>query len=507
MIGLMGGILGAAGGVRATEHVLITEFAVSPTEAEFFEIFNPTEETVDLSNYYVTDFHHVDRFGTDHDFYWTIVNGGLQPDPAFPYDFVVRFPAGASIRPGQTLVISLHDDADFTAYWSDVVENVPIDFELNQDGDEDGVADMVDPGWELIGRPFIQANVGFTNGREEIILFHWDGLSDLVQDVDMVQYSDETSTHVNLSPDKTGVEIDGPDEDDIPSAYREDTPPAQQDLASTSSPYAHEERTTISRIDFAEGSERTVDGNGISGHDETSENYSSTWMDSSPPSIGSPGEFGPPALLSAAASGSNEVILTFSRDLDPVTAADLDNYLIQQVQTGGGQIQTGIVRLPVRAARRAGGGSEVRLETGDQMPGALYEVQAEGIRSDDLSVVLVFGSRAFFRGYRPSTELRLTVPRRPYAPQLDGSIEITYAGPQGQNVLLRLFDPTGRELFVLAEEPIPPGGLAVLTWDGRDPLRQRLPAGIYYLHLANTATGDETVAPIVVGLSTEGTSR
>ena len=63
------------------------------------------------------------------------------------------------------------------------------------------------------------------------------------------------------------------------------------------------------------------------------------------------------------------------------------------------------------------------------------------------------------RGFNPGPGLKLDVPHRPFVPTLDPLMEITYEAPQGRNVLLRVFNGEGRELFVLADEPAPPGGL------------------------------------------------
>ncbi|MCP5116946.1 MAG: lamin tail domain-containing protein, partial [bacterium] len=37
----------------AADHILITEFAVTPSDGEFIEIYNPTASAVDLSNYFL----------------------------------------------------------------------------------------------------------------------------------------------------------------------------------------------------------------------------------------------------------------------------------------------------------------------------------------------------------------------------------------------------------------------------------------------------------------------
>jgi hypothetical protein len=50
------GVIWGAGRANAGDHLLISEFAVLPTDAEFIEIYNPTSVAIDLSDYYVTDF-------------------------------------------------------------------------------------------------------------------------------------------------------------------------------------------------------------------------------------------------------------------------------------------------------------------------------------------------------------------------------------------------------------------------------------------------------------------
>ena len=500
-IGLLAIGLPGPGPAVAADHLLLSEFAVRPTAAEFFEIYNPTGDVIDLSTYYVSDYILASDPTNN---YWRMVDGALQPDLAFPNDFLGRFPDGSVISPGQTVVVSLHDAGEFSDFWSSGGRIVRPDYEVIQDGSSDGIPDLVDPGFDLIGRAFILPEAGLSNDRECIVLFRWDGESDLVEDVDIVQWGNAGPDFNTLSPDKTDQEVDGPDPGSDPSPYLPDTNPQGQDLASTAAG-AHDFGNTVTRIDFDEGTETLAGGNGITGHDETSENYSATWLDNSKPSLGSPGAFGPPTLLGAFSRSATAVDMSFSRPLDPVTAGDLGNYTVVRIESAGGAV--GSVPLTLERASLTAGGETVRLITRDQSPGALYEVRVVALLSEDLGATLVPGSRAFFRGYRPGPELRLDAPRRPFVPHLDGRIEITYVAPQGEGVLLRVFDTAGRELFVLADEIAPPGGVGVIEFDGRDDLRQKLPAGFYLLHLETPATGDETVAPLVIGASSEETLR
>ncbi len=496
------GLFAAAGHVpaaRASDHLLISEFAVTPTDGEFVEIFNPTAEAVDLTNYYITDYV---LSSNPLNNYWRLVDGQLVPDPAFPNDFLAKFPDGATIQPGETVVVALHDDGSFTSFWSQGSNIAVPDYELVQDGSIDGVLDMVDPGPAAIGAPYIQSAAGLSNAREVIVLFHWDGESDLVQDVDIVQWSDAGPVFNTVSPVKTGVSVDGPDADTAASTYLPDTAPQGQELAA---PGAHNVGRTVTRISYQEGDETLAGGNGVTGHDETSENLSVTWRTNTEPSIGSPGDFGPPALLAANALSESELELEFSRALDPATATDASRYRVTQIESPGGRLVS--VPLAVRSAALREGGTRVLLETDAQVATALYEVAASGILSADLTEVLTAGSRRFFRGSNPGPGVRLEVPLHPFVPHLDRQLEISYTAPQGERVLLRLFDTSGRELFVLADELAPAGGMRTLQWDGRDDLRQRVPAGVYYLQLEASGSGGATVAPLVVAVAGEEALR
>ena len=87
------------------------------------------------------------------------------------------------------------------------------DYELFEDGIPDGVPDMLEALPGSIG-----GQGGLTNGGEVAILYTWDGLADLVQDLDYTMWGDTAE-----AVDKTGISIDGPDGDVIPSSYLADT--------------------------------------------------------------------------------------------------------------------------------------------------------------------------------------------------------------------------------------------------------------------------------------------
>ncbi len=120
---------------------------------------------------------------------------------------------------------------------------------------------------------------GLTNGDEVIILYYWDGLSDLVSDVDYVIYNSGSPAANDEAVDKTGVWRDGPDPDADTTQYLPDTP-----ISSQRSAINHGTGSSVHRIDFREGGQVSSGGNGITGADETSESLDLTFSNNSLPS-------------------------------------------------------------------------------------------------------------------------------------------------------------------------------------------------------------------------------
>lgn len=280
----------------AQQGLLITEFAVTPTAAEFVEIHNPTTQTIDLTDVYITDA----TFQGGGTFYYQIVEGG-GGGGGFG-DWHARFPNGSSISGGAYLTISLAgSDGFFATYGFDP------DFELFEDGGgPDAIPDMLEATPGSIG-----GQGGLTNGDEIVILYTWDGVSDLVTDLDYVGYGGN-----NEQVDKTGVVIDGPDGDLVGSAYAADTPiGSQADAPSPSSGNSAQRRF------LGEGTETNSGGNGENGHDETSENVDFTWISDVPTpggrTVGSlslfigPGQSGVPNTLGVEGAGANNFVFLF----------------------------------------------------------------------------------------------------------------------------------------------------------------------------------------------------
>ena len=100
-----------------------------------------------------------------------------------------------------------------------------------------------------------------SNTSETLVLFYWDGTSSTVKDVDYLLWGDNS-----FAVDKSGI-----------SGYQSDTPASSQSYMSV-----HTTNEKLIRVESAgEGGETQSGGNGITGHDETSEPLSETWITAS----------------------------------------------------------------------------------------------------------------------------------------------------------------------------------------------------------------------------------
>jgi hypothetical protein len=208
---------GTVPGGLSSSDLLITELAYTGNNQEFVEIYNPTSNAINLDQYYLSD----DVFvGPPLVGYWRIVLGGAYTIGTTT-DFNVKFPAGTSIAAGQVMVI----------YMGAVSPPAPFalgtpDFEIvNATGA--AVPDMVAIGNTPGGA---SPNGLVTNGGESVMLYKWDGICDLVCDVDYFAWA---TASASARMDKTGVSIDGIDADAVASSYLADTAFGSQSLGQT----------------------------------------------------------------------------------------------------------------------------------------------------------------------------------------------------------------------------------------------------------------------------------
>ncbi|MBL7067821.1 MAG: lamin tail domain-containing protein [Candidatus Marinimicrobia bacterium] len=217
------------------DHLLISEIVLQPSTSEYFVIYNPTDNSIDLTDYYITD-------ATDpaNQLYYYNLPTAANYRSTSSRDFTARFPAGSSIDAKSSLVVCIPPKASFTG-----THVVTPDLSIKED-----FLPAIDGQSTIGGAPYY-----LDNTAETLVLFKWDGSASTVQDVDYILWGSN-----DYAVDKSGI-----------STYQNDTPAAQQKFAPI-----HVDGQKLKRV-AEEGSETQSGGNGITGHDETSENLDETW--------------------------------------------------------------------------------------------------------------------------------------------------------------------------------------------------------------------------------------
>ena len=215
-------------------HVLLSEVMLGPSAGEFIEIVNPTSAAVDLSTYYLAD----------RNDYWKLPGGALAAQQA---DFIVKFPAGATIAARGVVTVSVGSAAGFTATTA-IAPTYSI-----ADGTMAKASAI-----SLIG-----SQASLTDAGEIIVLFQWDGTAPLVKDVDLF---------VAGAPSA----VNGPSSK---SQMAQGAGTYLVDVNTLPTQTAPAPGTSTKRIGLEPtGSEhQNGNGNGITGDDETSENTALSW--------------------------------------------------------------------------------------------------------------------------------------------------------------------------------------------------------------------------------------
>ncbi|HEX7878834.1 MAG TPA: lamin tail domain-containing protein, partial [Candidatus Eisenbacteria bacterium] len=235
-------------------HLVISEVAprgfgngVASDSSEYVEIYNPTARPVHLDDKYLSD-----DIG-----YYRIVNG---PYPAANNtDWAGRFPAGLTLDPGRTLIVCV-TKAGFAASGASapLAQYVLEMRDSNANPTDDMTILTTVTSIPLIGG--MMTNPSATNG-EWIVLYCWNGVSDLVCDLDYASWGATSATNPKMN--KSGISLDGPDAGAVPSAYNADTAPAGQSNLGAGT--ALTKPNTYQRVGGGEAAEVNVGGNGCLG--------------------------------------------------------------------------------------------------------------------------------------------------------------------------------------------------------------------------------------------------
>jgi hypothetical protein len=139
-------------------------------------------------------------------------------------DWAGRFPPGLSLNPGRTLIICVTKAGFFSSGATPGAAQYFLEMR-----DSNGILgdDMtiITTGSLFPVTGGMMTNPSTTNG-EWIVLFCWEGTSDLVCDLDYASWGANVATNPKM--DKSGIAIDGPDAGAAPSSYNADTPAGAQ---------------------------------------------------------------------------------------------------------------------------------------------------------------------------------------------------------------------------------------------------------------------------------------
>ena len=99
----------------SADHLIFNRVCVNPNEAELIEIYNPTDQAIDLSNYYLSD---------QNDYYnWVFGNSSTLSSR----DFLIKFPDGSQIEAEESFLISTISNDDFFDYYDEMPDISLID--------------------------------------------------------------------------------------------------------------------------------------------------------------------------------------------------------------------------------------------------------------------------------------------------------------------------------------------------------------------------------------------
>jgi len=247
------------GNAARADHLVVSEVKTQPTGAEFVEIFNPTNGAIALDNYYLYNATYpggTNDAGVVPACYYHLITTGAQCGTAFG-DFSLRFPAGSSIAAGAYQVIAMTGSVSYcTALYPNTTCVKPnYEIPLGSNGDV-AVGDMAGQ-WDTLATSFL------SNASEDLVLFSWDGSAATVKDVDYFVWG----TDERWRTSKTGV-----------GTYLADTAVASQTPMASVTTAAD----SYQRVCYNEGTETKSGGNGLTGHNETSENLAGTFIIATP---------------------------------------------------------------------------------------------------------------------------------------------------------------------------------------------------------------------------------
>ena len=487
------------------DHLILTRIITQPDIAETISIYNPTDTPIELNNYYICD---------DEEYYTIQTEGDLSPSSNVS-GFTVQFP-DVSIFPGDTFHIVLNEN------YSEFYGN-------------DFVADLV-----MFGSSdsSLTGAIGFGSNKikdnaELIILFKWNGeANNLIEDVDYFVWS--SLEGITKVVDKTGV-----------GNYLDDTSLENQlYFTKEAKKYYAYSRIGLEEISEADGSSNHH-GNGISGHDETSENFRESWgiielfnlgcTASDAPNYDSEAEIDDGSCFipfqdvingiydcSASSLGycnSNptcpEVKLrglivdyfdvTVYNGPHAITVEDENGYRVETTiwpeewDIATDNTSNYLITPPYDRYLMEATGSVFTYEG---------EKQILICDQSDFIVLQSFDQEGSFTA-NDSANVHISPAPFVLLPSLGETLDYSYSFPENSRVIIRILDISGRFITSLVDKYYTNAGSVSRhedssAWDGRDHLGQIVSPGTYIMHIEamNPITGktETDAAPVVVGV-------
>jgi hypothetical protein len=184
----------------AQVKLLLQSVCVIPNAGEFIAIYNPGLSPVSLANYYIYDaYHHTSNTSY---IYMADPSSGTPGGGQFN-DMNRRFPSGSILSPHDTIAVALHGAADYQSVYGRKPH-----YEIVLPGSNDAAVPDMLPAANTGEPPSAFDAATLANSGESVLLYYWDGSTDLVVDVDYMFWGQNTASYVI---NKTGKAVDGPD--------------------------------------------------------------------------------------------------------------------------------------------------------------------------------------------------------------------------------------------------------------------------------------------------------
>ena len=144
-------------------------------ESEKIEIFNPTSESVDISNYFISNFSSFDLCDP---------NDG--PCDVTFKEFIAGFPVGLTIEPNQSLTIGLHDEEMFEDYYDEASDQTLFLSNMNSCSNSGSTIGMV-----LVDNFDINL---LKQSKGSFYLLEWDSNNSVFNEIDFLMWGSSSDS-------------------------------------------------------------------------------------------------------------------------------------------------------------------------------------------------------------------------------------------------------------------------------------------------------------------------